>query len=60
MPGWAELPILIVGTMFGGTAVIMGLGELVAFSIRRAKRNRLLKDAGKKQKERSGEADAPR
>lgn len=47
MPGWVELPILIVGIMFCGTAVIMGVGELVAFSMRRAKRNRLLKDTGK-------------
>jgi len=60
MPEWVRLPLLIVGIMFGGTAIIIGVSELVAFSIRLARRNRLMKDAERKQKERSGEANAPR
>lgn len=60
MPEWVRLPLLIVGIMFGGTAIVIGASELVAFSMRRAKRNRLLKSAEKKQKERSGEANSPR
>lgn len=40
MPEWVKLPLLIVGIMFGGTAIVIGASELVAFSIRRARRKR--------------------
>lgn len=40
MPEWVRLPLLIIGIMFGGAGIVMGVGELVAFSIRLAKRKR--------------------
>lgn len=60
MPEWVKLPLLIVGIMFGGTAIIIVVGELTAWAMRLAKKNRTLKSTGRKQKERSGEANPHR